>query len=452
MAALLHYCVLAAFCFSLGIAWQHFMKLTEVFKHPANNNTTAANNSSITKSTSLSIIKWYVFATVYPAGFAIYGFLHRHGQSLPQQTLPAHITIKQHCWLPTPDLYFLFVAPLTALLAASLLIYVIVVIKVTTVYNYTFCLRLRRALSKKSAANTAASTTALRRPRCYDNDDEFNYTNQRVVILLAFSFVSLGLAWLLGLLVLVSARLPTPLKMLADFLFCACNSFHGVSLLIGNWLARKYSKPGPVSTSTFTKTALISGDSPAAASQLQSSEMNMLRTEKPLVIAPPELDELTPSMKRRLSLSSRFYLGFYGVFFSCCKEPVDSQRPGVHLQNAGGAGAAAAGLAGQGSGAQRRQKSAAAALRRTNMLEFSIANYESSDSNPNGHTISSHVTGGHSFCYSEIGPQTAVNNNGGGSSSAKSSGEPSVVSGGRSQVVKNSGEDPPENVYQTSAF
>jgi hypothetical protein len=409
IASILHYFILMSFCFSLGIAWQHFIKLAKVFDQPAQG---SCHYRSVRKN--YLVVKWYLFSIFYPMSFAIYGFVSRsHNEPLVTKT----------CWIPAPDLYFIFVAPLSVLLIASLLIYIFVFIKVTTIYNYTFCLNLRRLVNKKAV---------LRQDRDLNTIDPLNasYINQRVVILLSFSFVSMGLTWLLGVFIIVSAKLHSHLlKMLFDFLFCVFNSFHGVSLLIGNWLARKYSKPGELSTSTFTKTALINTANVSENGQTSNQcEMNIMKHERP-ILAVNSVNVNAP--KRKLSLSSRFCLAFYDLFLGCSKaeEPHNraSQMRPVHPS----------------------QKKSDKAKVKSNMLEFSIVNYESSDSNPNGHTISSHITGGgHSF--SEVLPTYYI---GAGVLSAAAKAEMSVNSANSGSTNKGSASSRNEEaeLYQTSA-
>ena len=74
------------------------------------------------------------------------------------------------------------------------------------------------------------------------NNIQSSYNNRYVIYLLLFSMFSLSLTWLIGIFVVIGSNLNNKsFSYLAEFFFCVFNSFHGISLLIAQYMAQKYS-------------------------------------------------------------------------------------------------------------------------------------------------------------------------------------------------------------------
>ena len=113
-----------------------------------------------------------------------------------------------YCWLKAPNIYYLFVIPLTLILIISLIFYIFVTIKVFSIYsnNNLNCFSNKKKVSQKSIELSMRHNSS--------------YNQKRVIALLTFSFVSLGLTWLLGLFIVIASQIDENLKSLMDFLFC----------------------------------------------------------------------------------------------------------------------------------------------------------------------------------------------------------------------------------------
>ena len=218
--ALLHFFLLAAFCFSLGTAWQHFSKLVRVFK--------SRLDKPYCQFRCLTI-----GALLIPLALSICGYV------IEQRNSYYFLIYEPNCWLKPPHLYHLFVIPISLLLGMSLYFYVFVCIKVRQIYN--------------TSPGMLATNERLR------SRLNSSYNQKRVIVLLTFSFISLGLTWLVGILIVISAQLDEYLKLLMELLFCVLNSFHGLSLMVAHLLAHRFSEPaadGPAIASLGTRAYL----------------------------------------------------------------------------------------------------------------------------------------------------------------------------------------------------
>ena len=200
-AIFLQFLLIFSFCFSVGIAYQHFSKLVRVF-----------NNYE-----RLFTLKLSLFAVSYAGVFTLCeAFLEYN----------ADYTFMDACWLKAPFIYYFFVAPLCLILLVSLVFYIFVVVKVASIYNK-------------------------------NEEESYSYNRTRVIVLLFFSFISLNLTWLVGVFIVLASHIDQRLKFYLEMLFCVFNSFHGFSLLLGQLLAQKYSKSsGDYSSNSFTKTMI----------------------------------------------------------------------------------------------------------------------------------------------------------------------------------------------------
>jgi hypothetical protein len=171
------------------------------------------------------------------------------------------------CWLRPPYLYTCFVLPVSSVLCLSLVFYVLVVVKVCSMF----------------ASNKADCLSS----RCSLNKSVSRYNHKRVISLLFFSLCSLSLGWLFGVL-LVLFKHDDVYKLCIEFLFCLFNSFHGVCLLIGQYMAQRYSQP--VSTVTSQNSTACSSASVAENPDRQTSanpiiktaSVNSTKTERPI--------------------------------------------------------------------------------------------------------------------------------------------------------------------------
>lgn len=234
----LHYFLLTAFCFSLATAWEHFKRLVRVF--PQSN------------KVSYSFELMLAASVLGPLVLTIIGFLSDSKTSAVNEDLI-------NCWLKPPQLYYLFIIPMTILLLLSLNLYIFVSIKVSRVYR-----------------NKAKLATGV-------------YDQKRVVVILTFSFISLGLTWLLGILIVISAQLNEHLKLAMDFLFCLFNAFHGLSLLIAHLIAQRFHNP--------------------------ENQKKSKSTDNPKLIRSHDMSSRLESSKRKLSIRSHFFLYFYGTIY-----------------------------------------------------------------------------------------------------------------------------------------
>jgi hypothetical protein len=190
----LQYFLLAAFCFSLGIAYQHFIKLVLVF--------------NISYNKKKFVVKWFLASLLAPMPFVYIGYFY-----------DLKTSDSEYCWLSKPYLYYLFIVPVFCLLFISFTFYIICVVKICNLYCKCKLFEQERMIDVTSS-----------------------YNHKYVISLLLFSMLSLSLTWLIGILIVVSSNLNDKVfKYLAEFFFCLFNSFHGISLLIAQYMAQKYS-------------------------------------------------------------------------------------------------------------------------------------------------------------------------------------------------------------------
>lgn len=300
-SAFLHYFLLASFCFSLGIAWKHFTKLVKIFQNYSNLN-------------CKFIFKWFIFSLVFPLGFSLYGYF------IDKSDLEMVLT--DNCWLKAPQIYYLFIAPISFLLVLSLAFYICVTLKVFAIY---------RILNK------------------VDINLNTQYNNKKVIVILTFSFISLGLTWLIGILIFISNYIDSKFKMAMEFLFCLFNSFHGLSLLIGNILAQKYSNKE--NESTFVGST-------------KTTSQNRSETEE---VSMPET---------KINFCMRLFFILYGICFcfSGAFNKRNKNKNQVKPRN------------------KNKKLQKKAKKNKSTSLEFTIVNHEDSDSN-NQHlqTIQTHL-------------------------------------------------------------
>lgn len=225
----LQYTLLASFCLSLGIAYQHFIKLIFIFTQNYNK--------------KIFLFKWYLLTFLLPIPFVIFEY------NYDTNYFKEFKISNYYCWLTKPYIYYFFVSPLLVMLAISFLFYLFIAIKVCYLYN-TNCIlfntknKLFECLSQfdhsSSLSTTSSSTTSSSLSSSATSYNSY-YNNKYVISLLVFSALSLNLTWLLGIFIIISSNLNNKsFKYLAEFFFCICNSFHGISLLVGQYMAQKY--------------------------------------------------------------------------------------------------------------------------------------------------------------------------------------------------------------------
>ena len=192
----LQYLLLASFCFSLGIAYQHFIKLVLVF------------SSSYSKKKF--VFKWFLSSIIAPIPlvFLAYYYDLKHERN----------SDVEYCWLLKPYLYYFFIIPIILLLLISFTFYIICVSKICNLY-------CKCKLMQNNIIDISSS-----------------YNHKYVMSLLLFSMLSLSLTWLFGIFIVISSNLNNKVfNYLAEFFFCLFNSFHGISLLFAQYMAQKYS-------------------------------------------------------------------------------------------------------------------------------------------------------------------------------------------------------------------
>ena len=190
----LQYLLLASFCFSLGIAYQHFIKLVLVF--------------SISYNKKKFVVKWFLASLLIPIPFVFIAYFYDFKNN-----------DSEFCWLSKPYLYYLFVVPVVCLLLISFTFYIICVMKI---------------------CNTYCKCKLFEQDRIIDFTSSYNH--KYVLSLLLFSMLSLSLTWLIGILIVISSKMNNKVfNYLSEFFFCLFNSFHGISLLIAQYMAQKYS-------------------------------------------------------------------------------------------------------------------------------------------------------------------------------------------------------------------
>ena len=321
-ASALQFFLIFSFSFSLGIAYQHFSKLVKVFND----------------SEHLFIFKLVLFSLSYAAFFTVYEFILE---------LDGDYTFAEICWLRAPHLYYFFIAPINALLLVSLTLYVIVVIKVLSIYK-----------KDDSSTRTPGSETP--------------YNHRRVIVLLFFSFISLNLTWLIGMFIVAASYMDEHLAFVLEFLFCLFNSFHGLSLLVGQYLAHKYSRSGTYSNSSFTKTIVTNTNRGNSQKLLSKTPTNSSSGEymRSMSVSSSKLEckqkSESPAQKSQASiLFSGVVFAFSALSKLCSKKRKRNatQQPNFNrmMNNS---------------------------LKRAPFLEFTLVNYEmDSDSNQNFQTI-----------------------------------------------------------------
>ena len=314
ISALLHYFLLSAFCFSLGTAWQHFNKLVKIF----DNHEYKCSNSGF---------KWFLFSFIYPLFFSTLGYvLEGTYHELESNTI-------SYCWLKPPELYFLFIAPLSVLLLISLLLYIFVLVQVYSIFKESMV-----CLGENNSSNNNNNKET-------DSNVSSSYNQKKVITLLTFSFISLGLTWILGIFVVLSSHIDPSFKLFFEFLFCLFNSFHGLTLLIGNSLGQKYSNisNGSNLSNNLTKTNFSSSSESKSIKNLENGK---------------KLSDNGLETKR--SISYYFYFLFYAVVYrlrSCFKPNPKNNNP-----------------------------------KKCPVLEFSIINYDSDGDNQNEITLPSYLS------------------------------------------------------------
>lgn len=274
--SLMHFFLLASFCFSFATAWHHYVKLVRIFH-----------------GGKIVLLKWTLFSVLFSFLFAASGFYLQRSEH--------PMDLSTNCWLRKPYIYYLFVAPISVLLSLSFIFYIFVTIRVLSIYNYFFSFKCCCFVGKKSNARGVEDETV--------SSGNSSYNNRRVIVLLSFSFISLGLTWLIGFFIIIASHINFNLKIVMEFLFCLTNSFHGLCLLVGSFLAKKYSKPASaVSSGSFTKTTFNKTNSSSVVSRQSKKSRRDTKTS-----------ELS------LTLSARFYLCVYGTgywasrLFNCKK-------------------------------------------------------------------------------------------------------------------------------------
>ena len=355
-ASILHYFLIASFCFSLGTAWQHFNKLVKIFSDYEYGIIHCFKNTKF-------ILKWVVFSLAFPLVFATVGY-YMNSKSLKEST---------NCWLRAPQIYYLFIAPLGFLITLSLIFYIFVVYKVVKIYSYgnNGCFGTNKPNDNQDLNNLNNSTS---------------YNHKRVVVLLTFSFISLGLTWFIGVFIVIASHIDYNLKLALDFLFCLFNSFHGLSLLVGQYFALKYSKSGSYVTNKFTKTLLNQTSSNATDNgqkyprlvNLNSREFIASTTTSPKNRPDSEPrysyenNNATDVDMNKIDKKSRFYIMFFGILYGLSRLTKCDDK--------------------QKRNKQKNLKNIKNTKRNAFQLEFTIVNHEDSDSNnPNLHTIQTHL-------------------------------------------------------------
>jgi len=183
-----HYFLLSAFCFSLVAAWEHFKRLVRIFSDSDHN--------------SYSFELMLVLSVIFPFALALTGIVYN------QTTYPDYQnTGVTTCWLKPPYFYNFFVIPITLTWLVSFSLYIFVLVEVTQT----------NTIKQKFFTET--------------------YNQEQVIIFFTVSFISLGLSWLFGVLIVVSVQNHQYLKFIMDFLFCFLNAFHALSLLTAHVIA-----------------------------------------------------------------------------------------------------------------------------------------------------------------------------------------------------------------------
>lgn len=189
--------LLVAFSFSLAAAWQHHLKLMKIFQ----------NNRVI-------LIYSILVSLLISSGLTVAGLFF-------QPDRPANLTSCFRFWLPTPYIYYFFVAPGALILLLSLVFYLSVASRMCTINEQNEFQKLRRQIRFRT--NTG-------------------YNNSRVITLLSVSFFLLSFGWFVELFALISPFFESryDLKLVFELLFCIANSAHGIIFLVGNLIAQNY--------------------------------------------------------------------------------------------------------------------------------------------------------------------------------------------------------------------
>jgi len=258
-------------------------------------------------------------------------------------------TFTDVCWLRKPFIYYFFIGPLSLLLIVSLVFYLFVVYKVLSIYG-------KNQLS--------------------EIDDANSYNNTRVIVLLFFSFISLNLTWLIGIFITLASLTDQSLKFYLEVLFTLFNSFHGLSLLVGQYLAHKYSKPGSYSNNSFTKTVLAQSSQNTKTSGVTSSSSDYVSS----------MGEDTKSKKRSSQKSNstnnkRLRPAFFSrliYYFSALNKCCINKRKKNATNN---------------KFRPKKSNVKGSSFKRSPFLEFTLVNYEmdSDSNNPNFQTFQTNL-------------------------------------------------------------
>lgn len=189
--------LLVAFSFSLAAAWQHHLKLMKIFQ----------NNRVI-------LIYSVLVSLLLSSGLTVAGLFFQPGR-------PANLTSCFRFWLPTPFIYYFFVAPGALILLLSLLFYLSVATRMCSIDEQNELPKSRRRIRFRT--NTG-------------------YNNSRVITLLSVSFFLLSFGWIVELFALISPFFESryDLKLVLELIFCIANSAHGIVFLLGNLIAQNY--------------------------------------------------------------------------------------------------------------------------------------------------------------------------------------------------------------------
>lgn len=289
LVSFLHFFLLSAFGFSLAAAWQHYLKLIRIFQ---------PNRVVLVSSTVKSIGIGAVFS------LAALFFRQKSNTNKCIQS-----------WLPTQQFYYFFLTPLVIILSLAFFFYLVVIVGVLSVNNkFCCCFSRTKSVGKKIIKISS-------------------YNHKKVIVLLAASLVLSGLTWLVGLAITIADKIEQPnLKLASEFLFFLTTSFHGLGLLLGNLLAKKYSKASMAKNK-------------AAGNKRNSG----LREED-------ELNMIEPPPDIELTFSVRMFLVWYRMKSWVCKL-VDFRSGRYPNSNDGGVGG----------GVNENQPS---------FVEFSVVNYD----------------------------------------------------------------------------
>ena len=182
------------------------------------------------------------------------------------------------------------------------------------------------------------------------------------------------MSWIIGIFITLASYIDQNLKFYLEILFCLFNSFHGLSLLISQFLAQKYSKPGAYSSNSFTKTFLTqnlkktntSGTNNTSSSDYDSFLKEDSKTKK-------------QSVQKANSKNKTFFLSGILLYLSALNKCCIKKRKRNAASNF---------LPKKSNVSRGSVKS-----QRPHFLEFTLANYEmdSDSNNPNFQTFQTNL-------------------------------------------------------------